>query len=81
MPFASFQSLLSAEPFLWYFLANILRAVLPSCCMMGVIPVSTVLGVFRQNQSFSSDLTASRLPSVSGTRQCASSVGQDSDCQ
>jgi len=49
--------------------------------MMGVIPVSTLLGVSRQNQSFSSalsasDLTASRLPSFSGYQQCASSVGQ-----
>jgi hypothetical protein len=69
MLFASFRSLLPPEPFLWYFLASILYAVLPSCYMMGVIPVSNLLGVFRQNQSFSSalnasDLTASRLPSL-----------------
>jgi hypothetical protein len=68
--FASFRSLLPPGPFLWYFLANILYAVLPSCCMMGVIPVSYLLGVSRQNESFSSALNASylrasRLPSLS----------------
>ena len=82
--FPQFRSIPPPGPFIWYFLANILYAVLPSCCMMGVIPVSTLVGVSRQNQSFSSapnasDFTQPRVchHSVSGCRQCPSSVGQE----